>query len=171
LNVAVVFPAVAKVEHAIAGTIEKVDKETKTLVVKTVEGTEETIKWTGRTTVDGLKVAAKATDLAGREGEHVIVHYSVEGADKTALGIKHLGQTAPKVTEGTIKSIGRGSRDVVVKTREGAEETFHVADRAAVDSSKGIARGTASAAKAGEHVTVYYTEQAGRKVAHLIKRL
>jgi preprotein translocase subunit YajC len=163
--------ASGKVEHALVGSIEKVDKEGKTLIVKTADGTEETLKWTERTTVDGLKGAAKAVDLAGREGEHVVVRYSVEGADKTAVTVKRLGRATAKVAEGTIKSVRKGARTLVVKTGDGTEQTFHLAKRASVDSAKGIARGSESAAKEGEHVTVYFTEDAGRKVAHLLKRL
>jgi len=58
--------------------------------------TELTIKWTERTTVDGLKGAIRPVDLAGREGEHVVIHYSVEGADKIAVAVKRLGRPTPK---------------------------------------------------------------------------
>lgn len=166
-----VFAAGEKVEHALVGSIEKVDKGAKTLVVKTADGTEETLKLIDRTTVRGLKGAARATDLAGREGEHVVVRYSVEGADKTALAVKRLGRATPKVAEGTVRSVGKGTRTVVVKTGDGAEETFHLADRAAVDSGEGVAEGSEFAGREGEHVTVYYTEEAGRKIAHFIKRI
>jgi hypothetical protein len=166
-----VFAAGGKVEHALVGSIEKVDKESKTMVVKTADGTEETLRWTERTTVHGLKGTTKAVGLAGREGEHVVVHYSVEGADKTALAVEHLGRATPRVAEGTIKTVGKGTRAMVVKTGDGTEETFHLAERATVDSGEGIARGSESIAKEGEHVTVYFTEESGRKVAHVIKRL
>lgn len=171
LLAAVAFSATPNVEHALVGSIEKVDKGTKTLVVKTADGTEETVKWTERTTVRGLKGAGRAADLAGREGEHVVVHYSVEGADKTARAIEHLGRATPRVAEGTIKTVGKDTREVVVKTANGTEETFRLAERAAVDSAEGVARGSKLAAREGEQVTVYYTEEAGRKIAHVIKRL
>lgn len=147
VSAATLFAAVARVEHALVGTIEKIDKPTKTLVVKTADGTEETLKWTERTTVDGLKGATKAVAFTGREGEHVVVHYSVEGADKTAVAIKHLGRATPKVAEGTIKTVGKGTRTVVVKTGDGAEVTFHLAERAAVDSGEASPRAVSSSAK------------------------
>ena len=46
--------------------------------------------------MDGLKGAIKPVDLAGREGEHVVIHYSVEGADKIAVAVKRLGRPTPK---------------------------------------------------------------------------
>ena len=171
VGVTAVTGAEGKVEHALVGRVERVDKAGKTIVVKTADGTEETVKWTGRTSVDGVRDAGKGVELAGRDGEYVVVHYSVEGADKTAIAVNRLGRAAPKVADGTIKTVGRGTRDVVVKAGDGTEDTFHLAERGVVDSGEGIARGTSSAAKEGEHVTVYFTEEAGRKVAHVIKKL
>jgi len=171
LTVASVFAGGTKVGHALAGSIEKVDQGAKTLVIKKADGTEETLKWTEHTIIRGLKGAAKTVDLAGKEGEHVVVHYSVEGADKTAVAIKHLGRATPKVAGGTIESVGKGTRTLVVKKGDGAEETFHLADRAVVDAGEGLARGGESVGKKGAHVTVHRTEEAGRKVAHVIKRI
>ena len=52
--------------NVITGTIEKVDSGAKTIAVKTVDGTVETVKFTDKTTVHGLKDAAKGADLAGK---------------------------------------------------------------------------------------------------------
>ena len=60
-----------------------------------------------------------------------------------------------------MKSVDRGAKTVTVKTGEGAEETYHFSARAAKDTGKGLE-------KAGK-VTVYYTEDAGKKVAHYFK--
>jgi hypothetical protein len=63
--------AASKAKHAIIGSIETVDKTAKTVAVKTADGTVETIKWTGKTTVRGLKDGAKPIDFAGQEGSHI----------------------------------------------------------------------------------------------------
>jgi len=47
------------VVHAVSGIVKSVDKASKTMVVKTADGTEQTIKWTDKTTVEGAKGAAK----------------------------------------------------------------------------------------------------------------
>jgi hypothetical protein len=39
--------------------VKKVDKKTKTVVIKTGDGTEHTIKYTEKTTVEGTKDAGK----------------------------------------------------------------------------------------------------------------
>ena len=153
------------------GTIEKVDSGAKTITVKTADGTVETVKVTEKTTVHGLKDAAKGTDLAGKEGGHVIVHTVGEGADKTADSVEWVGDKTVHATEGTVEDVGEGSKTVAVKTADGTKETFVVADHAVVTSGKDIARYSARGAKKGEHVTVYYTEEAGKKIAHVFRHL
>ena len=43
------------VVHAVSGIVKSVDKTSKTMVVKTSDGTEHTIKWTDKTTVKGVE--------------------------------------------------------------------------------------------------------------------
>jgi hypothetical protein len=157
--------------NVITGTIEKVDSGAKTVAVKTADGTVETVKFTDKTTVHGLKDAAKGADLAGKEGGHVIVHTVGEGADKTAHSVEWFGDKTVHATEGTVEDIGEGSKTVAVKTADGSKETFEVADHAVVNSGKGVARYSEKGAKKGEHVTVYYTEEAGKKIVHVFKHL
>jgi hypothetical protein len=157
--------------NVITGTIEKVDSGAKTVAVKTADGTVETVKFTEQTTVHGLKDAGKGADLAGKEGGHVIVHTVGEGADKTAHSVEWVGDKTVHTTEGTVEDVGKGSKTVAVKTADGTKETFVVADHATVDTGKDVARYSARGAKKGEHVTVYYTEEAGKKIAHVFKHL
>lgn|SRR5215469_1226289 len=155
----------------ITGTVEKVDSGARTIAVKTADGTVTTVKFGEKTTVHGLKDAAKATDLAGKEGGHVIVHTTGEGAEKTAHSVEWVGDKTVHTTEGTVEDVGKDSKTVAVKTADGTKETFEVADHATVNTGKAIARYSAQGAKKGEHVTVYYTEDAGKKVAHVFKHL
>ncbi len=81
--------------HDISGVVKKVDKTTKTVVVKAADGTEHTIKYTDKTTVEGTKDAGKdvakgsaETYLAAKKGSKITVHYTEEGAEKTATGVK-----------------------------------------------------------------------------------
>jgi hypothetical protein len=160
--VAACFAAVAQGAdtNVITGTVEKVDSGAKTIAVKTADGTVETVKFTEKTSVHGLKDAAKGADLAGKEGGHVIVHTVGEGSEKTAHSVEWVGDKTVHTTEGTVEDVGKGSKTVAVKTADGTKETFVVAGR-----------GSAAAAKKGEHVTVYYTEEAGKKIAHVFKHL
>jgi hypothetical protein len=157
--------------HVITGTVEKVDAGAKTIAVKTADGTVQTAKFTEKTTVHGLKDGAKGADLAGKEGGHVIVHTTGEGAEKTAHSIEWFGDKTVHTTEGTVEDVGKGTKTVAVKTADGSKEAFEVSDHATVDTGKAVGRYSAVGAKKGEHVTVYYTEEAGKKIAHLFKHL
>ena len=55
----------------------------------------------------------------------------------------------------------KSGRAEASKTAEGGEETYHLTVRASKETGKGLD-------KAGK-VTVYYTEDAGKKVAHFFK--
>jgi len=157
--------------HILTGTIEKVDALAKTTAVKTADGTVETVKFTEKTTVHGLKDAAKGADLAGKEGGHVIVHATGEGAEKTAHSVVWVGDKTVHTAEGTVDDVGTGTKTVAVKTADGTKEAFEVAGHATVDTGKTVGRYSVLGAKKGEHVTVYYTEEAGKKIAHVFKHL
>ncbi len=91
------------VVHAVSGIVKSVDKGTKTMVVKTSDGTEHTIKWTDKTTVTGAKDAGKgvadasaATYDGAKEGTKVTVKYTEKGGEKTAVAIKEASKATAK---------------------------------------------------------------------------
>lgn len=156
--------AAQDVVSAVDGTVKKVDSGTKTVVVKTADGAEHTFHFLGRTVVHGAEVTAKGSKDAFsglKEGSEVAVHYTAKGGKETAEEVDHIGKDGMKVTEGTISHIDRGAKTVAVKTADGAETTYRLADHAAKDTGKGVE-------KSGK-VTVYYTEEGGHKVAHFLK--
>ena len=76
------------VVHAVSGIVKSVDKTSKTMVVKTSDGTEHTIKWTDKTTVKGVDASGKAVAAGSvdtydglKEGAKVSVKYT-EAAGK-----------------------------------------------------------------------------------------
>jgi hypothetical protein len=164
-------PALAVV-HATEGVLTRVDSAAKTITVKTADGAEEVFKVTGKTAVRGAKIVKSgAVDsyLAGKEGTHVVVHYAGEGAEKTATAVDDFGKDTIKVGKGVITGVDKAGHTVTVKAEDGTEETYHVAKDATVDSGKGAVKGTEYVAKNGEKVTVHYTEEAGKKVAHFVR--
>jgi len=167
------LPALA-IEHAAEGVVTKVDSGAKKIAVKTADGTEEVFKFTGKTAVHaakGVKTGAVDSYLAGKEGTHVVVHYTGEAGEKTATAVDDVGKDTVKVGKGTVTGLDKVGHTVTVKTEDGSEETYHVAKDAAVDTEHGVVKGTEYTAKKGEKVTVHYTEEAGKKVAHLIKHM
>jgi len=95
------------VVHAVSGIVKSVDKTTKTVVVKTSDGTEHTIKWTDQTTVKGTDATGKAIAAGSvdtydglKEGAKVSVKYTEKGGEKTAVAIKDASKaTAKAVTQ------------------------------------------------------------------------
>jgi len=153
------------VASAVVATVKTVDKGTKTVVVKTGEGTEHTFRFIGRTVAHGAEATARGSKDAFegmKEGDEVVVHYTVKGAEKTAEEVDHVGKDGVKAGEVTVKSVDHAAKTVTVKTAAGAEETYHLTGRAVKETGKGLDK--------GGKVTVYYTEDAGKKVAHFFKQ-
>jgi hypothetical protein len=153
--------------HAVAGDLEKVSADGKEVTVKTADGTEKVFKVTGKTTVDGGKDVALAT----KEGAHVVVHYTVKGAEETATGVKDAGEGTWKVTEGTVTKVGEGGKDVTIKLADGTENTYDVGKDASIDAGRGIVDAGKYTGKTGDKVAVYSVVDPTKEVAHLFKKL
>jgi hypothetical protein len=155
--------AAEDVASAVVATVKAVDRGAKTAVVKTADGTEHTIHFVGRTVAHGGIATAKASKdafLGMKEGDEVIVHYTVKGTVKTAEEVDHIGKDGLKMTVVAVKGVDRGAKTVAVKTADGAEETYRLTDRAAVEAGKGVE-------KAGK-ATMYYSEESGQKIIHFL---
>jgi hypothetical protein len=147
--------------NALHGTVTSVDRATKTIVVKTADGTEHTVKIAGKASVHGTKEGFNGL----KEGTEVVVHSSGKGAEETAVEVDKIGEDGLKATEGTITKVDKDAKTATVKTADGTEETFKMTDHAADDAGKAVAKGTEKSAKG----TVYYSEEAGKKVAHFFE--
>jgi hypothetical protein len=162
--------AAQDVVSAVHGTITKLDSAAKTSVVKTKDGTEHTIKFVDKTTVHGVEATAtgaKDTFHGLTEGSEVVAHYTVKGTEETAVEVDKVGKDGIKAVDGTVTHIDRGAKTLAVKTADGTEQTFRLSGHAAADAGKDIAKGSEKSAK----VTVYYTEEAGKKTAHFFEKI
>jgi hypothetical protein len=81
--------------HVISGVVKHVDKDAKTMVVKTADGTEHTVKWTGKTSWEGTKDTGKGI----KEGSQVSVKYTEKAGEKTAVGVKDVGKDTAKAAQ------------------------------------------------------------------------
>jgi hypothetical protein len=165
---AVALFAADDVVTAVEGTVKKVDAGTKTVVVATADGTEHTVHFVKKTSVhgwDATEAGAKDGMHGVKEGSHVVVHYTAKGSEKTAQELDRIGEGGLKVTEGTVSKIDRGAKTIAVKTADGAEASYKITDHAVVDAGKETGKGVEKASK----VTVYYTEEGGKKIVHFFK--
>jgi len=69
--------------------------------------------------------------------------------------------------DGTVSKIGEGGKTVTVKAADGTEQTFDVVGQDTKEAAEAVGKAADKTAK----VTVYYTESAGKKVAHFFKKL
>jgi hypothetical protein len=168
----VLLPARADedVVTAVHGTVTKVDAAAKTVAVKTADGTEHTFHFVANTTVhgaDATAAGAKDSFHGLSEGSEVVAHYTKKGAEETAVEVDKVGKDGMHSVDGTVSRVSDDGKTVVVKAVDGTEHTFHVAGHDTVASAKEIGKGADKSAK----VTVYYTESAGKKVAHFFQKL
>src|ERR1700739_5014442 len=155
---------------AIHGTISKLDSATKTMVVKTTDVVEHTVHFGDKTAVYGAdKTAAGAKDAFKglSEGSEVVVHYTAKGTENSATEVDKVGKDGLKYVDGTVTKVGKDGKTVVVKAADGTEHTFDVAGHDTAEAAKGIGK---AADKTGK-VTVYYSEEGGKKVVHFFQKL
>lgn len=162
--------AVEDVVSSTHGTITKIDKTAKTIVVKTADGTEHIFHLAKGTAVHGVRasdLAAKDSWRGLKEGSEVVAHSTKRGTEDTAVEVDKLGDTGLKKTEGTIKEIDRGGKKLVIESADGTEHAFQLSGHAAADGAKDIAAG----AEKGTKVAVYSTGEASKKVAHFFEKI
>jgi hypothetical protein len=153
---------------AIHGTVTKIDMAAKTITIEASDGRKETLRVSEKTTVymkdrSGQLGTRSWTDL--KDGSEVVAHYSKRGTVAVATEVDKVGDDGLKTTEGTLSAIDKGAKTVSVKTAHGAEETYHLTEQAA--KTAGI--DTAKATQKGAKVSLYYTEDAGKKIAHFFE--
>ena len=161
LIAATVICVAQDVVSIVHGTIKKVDSATKAIVVKTGDGTKHTIKVTGQTTYKGTQEGLDGL----KEGTEVVARTTGKGVDETGVEIGKISKDSVKVTKGTIVKVDQGTKTVVVKTADGTEKTFDFTENAGKDMGQAVGAGTEKGAK----VTVYYTEETGKKIAHFFE--
>jgi len=155
--------------YVFTGTVEKVDAAAKTIAVKTADGTVETVKFTEDTTVHGLADAAKAADLVGKEGGHVVVHATREGAVTTAHSVDWFGEKTMYAAEDAKEDAGNGSKSVAAKTVDGTKGAVVAAGHATANTGKAVGHYTVVGAEKGGQATVHYTAAAGKKIVGIFK--
>jgi ribosomal protein S17 len=169
-----VCSAAQNAEHIVSGTVTKIDQGAKTVTIKTAGGTEETVELTEKTAVKAGEGTAHATATGVKQGDHVVVHYSAVAGQKTALAVKTTGDATAKAAQGTIVGVDKAAKTVTVQAADGSKETYHLAQDGVLETGKAAGKAgdaTAGSVAKGSKVTVHYTEDAGRKIAHGIDHI
>ena len=125
------------------------------IVVATEDGAEHVYDVAKDVLVHGGKDGL--SDL--KPGTTVIIHYT---PDNAAREIDRIGPDGLSTTEGVVTKIDRGKKQVTLRYDNGRIETLKLTDRAAADVGNGIEPNT--------RIVVYYSDEAGKKIAHYFKR-
>jgi len=152
---------------ALEGTTKKVYAALNVVIVQTIDGVEHVIHYTKDLLVHGGKGAGVDALQGLEEGSTVVVHYTVTGAEDTALEIDRVGDQGLKKTEGVIARVDRGRKEITIKFTDGTTETLQLTDRAAAETGSVLN----DASTGGAKVVVYYSDEAGHKVAHYFKKI
>ena len=161
--------AMEDVTGTLHGSVTKVDAVTKTMVIKTADGSERSLRFLGSTAVHGARTSAAAgkdTWHGLGKGSEVVAHYARRSGDDKALEIDKVGRDGLKSTSGTIKDFDRDGRKMSVRTGDDTESAFRLTDHAAKEAGKDVAEG----GERGARDTVHYSEDAGGKVAHFFEK-
>jgi hypothetical protein len=142
---------------AVEGTVEKTYAGANTIAVKTVDGIEHLFHFTKRTVVHGTDATDEA--FSGlKKGSRVVVHYTADGADKTAAEVDRIGDGGLHEMRGVVTDLDRGAKRLSIRLADGTRETLQLSDRTARDGDKGV--------KTGSTVVTYYTYDDGTRVTH-----
>jgi len=150
---------------ALEGNMKKFYRAANTIIVTTIDGVEHVYHFTKNLVVHGGKRGGVDALEGLREGTTVVVHYTAKGADQSAREVDIVGAEGLKVTEGVVTRIDRRRKQITVRFGNGKAETFRLTQRAAAEATKDVDQAGASAAK----VIIYYSDEAGQKVAHFFK--
>ena len=106
-------------------------------------------------------------DLRGlHAGETVAVHYSIAAGENTVQEVDRLGPGGLSLMEGTVIGINRRRQEIVIRFNAHRTKTFKLTDRAARDVGHDLDAKTNGSIR----ITVYYTDEAGLKVAHYFRK-
>ena len=164
---AVQEPVPIKGTIALEGTVDKTYAAANTLIVKATDGVKHLFHVTKQTVMHGETDARDATVSGLRTGTRVVVHYAQESGEKTAVEVDRIGEDGLRVMKGVVTGVDRAGKRLTIRLADGSTETLQLTERAAKDVGKDVDRG----AGAGANVIVYYTDEAGKRVAHYFKKV
>jgi hypothetical protein len=152
---------------ATEGTMKQFYRAANVVIVKTMDGVEHVYHFTKDLIVHGGKKPGVDALEGLREGTTVVIHRTVSGAEASVEEIDLVGDEGLKITEGSVTRIDRRNQEITIKYANGKTETLQMTSRAAAGSGAGID----DSGEEGTKVVVYYSDEAGHKVAHYFKRV
>lgn len=148
---------------AVEGTIESVSPDSKSLSVRTTDGTTQLFGWLEKVFVHDGKPDPDDELSTLHRGMAVVVHYSGTGKDAKVQEIDRLDRDGMKVTEGRVVGIDRNKDEITVRLYDNTTEKLKLTNRV----SRNVGR---DLDKPDTPVVVYYTDSKGVKEVHYFKK-
>ena len=136
------------------------------VVIADDDGVKHMIHFTGSVLHGGK--GPGLTPCGTRGGMTVVVHYTVKDAEETAVEVDRVGDKGLQTTEGVVVGIDRRGKRITIRYANGQEEAMQLTPTAAAEASADVDAG--SGQRGATKVIVYYTGEAGQKVAHYFKK-
>jgi hypothetical protein len=152
---------------ALEGTVDQTYKAANTVIVKTVDGVRHLFHLSGKTTVHGSESAGANARRGLKVGTKVVVHYTADAREQTALEVDRLDAEGLKTMEGVVTRIDRAARKISIRLGDGSIQRLVLTERAAMDVGKDVDQ----AARDTMRVIVYYADESGQRMAHYFKRI
>ena len=150
---------------ALEGTMKQFYKAANVIIVTTMDGVEHVYHFTKDLIVHGGKKPGVDALEGLREGRMIVVHRTTSGPDDSVAEIDLVGDEGLKIIEGAVIDINRRKQEITIKYADGATETLKMTPRALPENETGLARVDSTVTR----IVVYYSDEAGRKVAHYVK--
>jgi hypothetical protein len=151
---------------ALEGRMKEFYRAANVIIVTTIDGVDHMYQFTKNLVVHGGKGSGVDALEGLKEGNTVVVHYTVSGDQALAQEIDRFGDEGLKISEGKVSHIDRKRKEITIKFENGATETLRMTDRASAESSDTLEQIGAE----GTKIIVYYADESGRKVAHYFRK-
>lgn len=161
------------VPQATAVTVLTADLLSQAVFAKSPDGEKQTFRISSKTPVTSLAQAGMNRSLHGGTGYQFIVHYQIIQGEKVATAFHFIGREEWRQSSGMVVSADAKSRMILLKTKEGIEETFVAGQHCAIQTTAGVKTFSGwtkeNTGREAPAVLLYYTVLKNTKVAHLIE--
>lgn len=151
---------------ALEGTMKQFYKAANVVIVTTMDGVEHVYHFTKDLIIHGGKAPGVDALEGLREGTTVVIHEGKGGSQASAEEIDVLGDGGLKIAEGIVTNIDRRKKEITIRYNNGTTETLQMTTRAAAESSADVDEAKGEATR----IVVYYSDEAGHKIAHYFRK-
>jgi len=164
--------AATQPDKAVAVTILKANISGRTVLIRNLDGKEETIPFASGVSVTSIAEAAMNQHLSGGVGYQFVIVCAFKYGQKMITEFHYSGREAWKTVRATVEEINTAGRTIALKTEDGTELIFHADENCALNTNKGVQifKAWPKLETWNERdVLAYYLEGKTGRTAHLVE--